>query len=138
LNKALIDTDIFSEMTKGVDQTVAANARSYRKAFGYYTISVFTFMEIIRGYQKKQASRQMQAFLAGIASEEVIPFDQAAAELAGKIAGDLERVGRPIGLTDPMIASTPIQHGLELVTGNTTHFQYVQQLGYPLTLVNWR
>ena len=138
MNKAIIDTDIFSEITKGVDQTVAANARSYRKAFGYYTISAVTFMEIIRGYQKKQASRQMQDFLAGIASEEVIPFDQAAAELAGKIAGELERVGRPIGITDPMIAATAIEHGLELVTGNTTHFQRIQQLGYPLTLVNWR
>jgi predicted nucleic acid-binding protein len=138
LNKALIDTDMFSEITKGVDQTVAANARNYRAAFGRYTISAVTFMEIIRGYQKKQASRQMQAFLAGIASEEVIPFDQAAAELAGKIAGELERVGRPIGVTDPMIAATAIEHRLELVTGNTMHFQYVQQLGYPLTLVNWR
>jgi predicted nucleic acid-binding protein len=37
-----------------------------------------------------------------------------------------------------MIAATAIEHGLELVTGNTTHFQRVQQLGYPLTLVNWR
>ena len=138
MNKALIDTDIFSEMTKGVDQTVAANAKAYRIAFGRYTISAVTFMEVIRGYQKKQASRQLQAFLAGITSEEVIPFDQADAELAGKIAGELQRVGRPVGVADPMIAATAIKHGLELVTGNTTHFQRVQQLGYSLTLVNWR
>ena len=32
LNKALIDTDIFSEMTKGIDQTVAANARATTSA----------------------------------------------------------------------------------------------------------
>jgi predicted nucleic acid-binding protein len=138
LNKALIDTDIFSEMTKGIDQTVAANARAYRTAFGRYTVSAVTLMEVIRGYQKKQASRQLQTFLAGIATEEVVPFNQADAELAGKIAGELQRVGRPIGVTDPMIAATAINHSLELVTGNTTHFQRVQQLGYPLTLVNWR
>jgi predicted nucleic acid-binding protein len=138
LNKALIDTDIFSEMTKGVDQTVAANARAYRTAFGHYTISAVTLMEMIRGYQKKQASRQLQIFLAGIVTEEVIPFDQPAAELAGKIAGELEHVGRPIGVADPMIAAIAITHGLELVTGNTTHFQRVQQIGYPLVLVNWR
>lgn len=138
MNKAIIDTDIFSEITKGVNQTVAANARVYRTAFARYTISAVTFMEVIRGYQRKQASRQLQSFLAAIVSEEVIPFGQAAAELAGKIAGELERVGRPIGVTDPMIAAIAIDQGLELITGNTTHFQRIQQLGYPLTLVNWR
>jgi hypothetical protein len=37
-------------------------------------------------------------------------------------------------LADPMIAAVGLQHGLELVTGNTAHFQRIQQLGYPLTL----
>jgi len=41
-------------------------------------------------------------------------------------------------LADPMIAAIALHHGLELVTGNTVHFQRIQQLGYPLTLVNWR
>ena len=95
-------------------------------------------MEVIRGYQKKQATRQLQNFLTAIASEEVIPFDQAAAELAGRIAGELERTGQPIGLADPMIAAIALTHGLEMVTGNTAHFQRVQQLGYPLILANWR
>jgi tRNA(fMet)-specific endonuclease VapC len=56
LNKALLDTDIFSEIAKGVDQAVARHAAAYRSAFNRYTISV-TLMEIIRGYQQKQASR---------------------------------------------------------------------------------
>lgn len=138
MNKAIIDTDIFSEITKGVDQTVAAHAKAYRAAFARYTISAVTFMEVIRGYQKKGAMQQLHTFLAAIPSEEVLAFNQTAAELAGKIAGDLERTGRPIGITDPMIAAAALTHGLDLVTGNTAHFQYVQQLGYPLTLVNWR
>jgi tRNA(fMet)-specific endonuclease VapC len=138
LNKAILDTDIFSEITKGVNQTVAGHARAYRTAFTRYTISAVTFMEVIRGYQKKQALRQLQSFLAAIPSEEVIPFDQTAAELAGTIGGELERTGRPIGLADTMIAAIALTHGLELVTGNTTHFQRIQQLGYPLTLANWR
>jgi tRNA(fMet)-specific endonuclease VapC len=121
-----------------VNQTVAGHARAYRTAFGRYTLSAVTFMEVVRGYQGKPASRQRPSFLAAIASEEVIPFGQAAAELAGKIAGELERVGRPIGVTDPMIAAIAIEQGLELVTGNTAHFQQVQQLGYPLTLADWR
>jgi len=76
--------------------------------------------------------------VASLAILEILPFDQPAAELAGQIAGDLERVGRPIGVADPMIAAIALTQGLELVTGNTTHFQRIQQLGYSLILVNWR
>ena len=138
MNKSLLDTDIFSEITKAVNPTVAAQATAYRQAFSRYTISAVTFMEVVRGYQKKQATRQLQNFLTAVASEEVLPFDQPAAELAGRIAGELERIGHPIGLADPMIAALALTHGLELVTGNTAHFQRVQNLGYPLILVNWR
>lgn len=68
----------------------------------------------------------------------MIPFDQAAAELAGTIGGELERTGQPVGLADTMIAAIALTHGLELVTGNTAHFQRIQSLGYPLALSNWR
>ena len=80
----------------------------------------------------------MQDLLAAIALEGILPFDLAAIELAGRIAGDLERTGRPIGVADPMIAALAISRGLELVTGNTRHFERIRQLGYPLILVNWR
>ena len=138
MNRSLIDTDIFSEITKAVNPTVVAHATAYRKAFWRYTISAVTLMEVIRGYQKKQATRQLQHFLTSTAAEEVLSFDRPIAELAGRITGDLERTGQPIGVSDPMIAAIAIHHGLELVTGNTAHFQRVQQLGYKLTLVNWR
>jgi predicted nucleic acid-binding protein len=138
VNKALLDTDIFSELTKGVDRTVAQNGATYRAAFGRYTISVITVMEVVRGLQKKHATRQLQAFLANIASEEILPFDRDAAVLAGRIEGELERVGRPIGRADPMIAAVALLHGLELVTGNTSHYQRILQIGHPLALHDWR
>jgi predicted nucleic acid-binding protein len=138
LNKSLLDTHIYSEILKSVDQTITRNAIAYRQARGVLTLFTVTVMEVIRGFQKNQSQRKLQSFLSAIASEEVLAFDQPAAELAGRIAGELERVGRPIGLADPMIAAIALNHGLELVTGNTTHFQRIQQIGYPLTLVNWR
>lgn len=138
MNKSLIDTDIFSEITKAAKPTVIGHATAYRNAFSRYTISAVTFMEVIRGHQKKEAVRQPQKFLAATVAEEVIPFDRPAAELAGRIAGELERTGQSIGPADPMIAAIALHRGLELVTGNTAHFQRVQRLGYPLTLANWR
>jgi tRNA(fMet)-specific endonuclease VapC len=138
LNKAILDTDIFSEIIKGVNPIVAVHATTYRRAFGHYTLTAVTVMEIVQGYQQKHAARQLQAFLAALPSQEVLGFDQADAELAGRIAGELEYTGKPIGTADSMIAAIAIHHGIELVTGNTAHFQRVHQLGYPLTLANWR
>ncbi len=138
MNKSLLDTDILSEIGKGIDPNVARNATAYRNAFGRYTLSVISIMEIVRGWQRKQNALRLQRFLTSIASEEILPFDQPAAELAGRITGDLDRIGQPIGRADPMIAAIALGHGLELVTGNTAHYQRIQQLGYPLILVNWR
>lgn len=138
MNKALLDTDTLSEIGKGINPNVAANATTYRRAFGYYTLSAISVMEIVRGFQRTNSFQRLQAFLASIAGQEILAFDQPAAELAGRIAGELERNGQPIGVADPMIAALALHHGLELVTGNTAHFQRIQQLGYPLTLVNWR
>ena len=90
------------------------------------------------GFQKKQSVRRLQAFIASLPSMEVLPFADSAAILAGQVAGELERLGRPIGIADSMIAAIALDQGLELVTGNTAHFQRVQQLGYPLMLGNWR
>ncbi len=138
MNKALIDTDMLSEIGKAIDPNVIRNANAYRQIYGVLTLSVVSVMEVIQGYQRVGALRRLQVFRSAVASEEVLVFDQVAADLAGQIAGDLDRVGRPIGRCDPMIAAVAVVHGLELATGNTSHYQRVQQLGYPLTLVNWR
>ncbi len=95
-------------------------------------------MDVIQGYRRVGGSARIQAFRNALAHEEVIAFDQPAADLAGLIAGDLDRAGRPIGRCDPMIAAIALRHGLDLVTGNTSQYQRLQQLGYPVTLVNWR
>ncbi len=138
MNKSLLDTDILSDVGKGVNQTVTRNANTYRQAHGFLTLSVISVMEVIQGYQRVGAANRLQVFRNAIASEEILLFDQDAADLAGQIAGDLDRVGRPIGRCDPMVAAIAIIHSLELVTGNTSHYQRIPQLGYPLTLANWR
>jgi tRNA(fMet)-specific endonuclease VapC len=139
LNKALLDTDIYSDILKDINPNVTRNATTYRRANGRLTFSVISVMEIIQGLQKVGASpKRIQAFRTAIIPEEILLFDQDAADLAGLIAGDLDRIGRPIGRCDPMIAAVAIRHGLELVTGNTAHYQRIQQFGYPLTLANWR
>ena len=85
--------------------TVTGHALTYRRSYGHYTVSTVTVMEIVRGFQKTQATTRLNAFLTTLPQMEVLLFDQEAAELAGRIAGELDRVGRPIGAADTMIAA---------------------------------
>ena len=122
MDKTLLDTDLFSEILKGVDQRVVARAKAYHTAFGYYTISVITVMEVIKGLHKLQREGRVQQFLAVLPDVEVLTADLHSSELAGRMYADLERTGQPIGRADPMIAAIALHHGLTLVTGNISHY----------------
>ena len=66
MNKAIIDTDIYSEVLKAVHPTVSRNA-ALTSATGGYTVSVITLMEIVQGFQQTQSTRRLQNFLAAVA-----------------------------------------------------------------------
>jgi tRNA(fMet)-specific endonuclease VapC len=138
MDKALLDTDIFSETLKGIDQGVVGKANAYRSTFGRYTISVITVMEIVKGLHKLQREVRLQQFLVGLSTVELLTLDLSSAELAGRVYADLERIGQPIGRADPMIAALALRYNLTLITGNLSHYQRIQTLGYNLKLHNWR
>ncbi|HEY9851835.1 MAG TPA: PIN domain-containing protein [Leptolyngbyaceae cyanobacterium] len=138
MEKSLLDTDILSEVRKNVNQQVASRATAYLAIFNYYTISVVTFTEIVAGWHKRQREDRIQQFFADMFDAEVLIMDAVTAEIAGRIYGDLERTGQPIGLADAIIAATALQHDLTLVSGNLAHYQRIQGLGYGLKLDNWR
>ena len=136
MDKVLLDTDIFSEILKGIDANVAAQATAYRVIFGRYTISTITVLEIVKGLHKMQRKDRIQQFLDGLSAIEVLTVSIQSAELAGRIYADLERTGQPIGRADPIVAGIALEHGLLLVTGNQDHYQRIQALGYDLKLDN--
>lgn len=138
MERALLDTDIFSEVLKGRDALVQTRAKSYRRSHGRYTISSVTITEVIKGLQRLGREAKIQQVISAVSSEEVLSLDAEEAVIAGRIYGDLERSGQPIGRADPLIAATAIVHDLELVTGNTDHFLRIRLLGYQLRLSNWR
>ena len=129
---------MLSEVLKGIDPRVAKKASAYLRAFGRFTTSVLTVMEVVKGLHKQRRPKKLKQFMAHISAAEVLPFEQGSAELAGRIFGDLERTGQPIGRIDPMIAATVLHYDLALVTGNLGHYQRIQGLGYKLKLENWR
>ncbi len=138
MEPVLLDTDILSEVLKGIDRVVSSQATSYRKEYGYYTTSAVTVTEIVKGFQRLGRDDRAKQFVAALGKDEVLPLDRELAVIAGRIYGELERSGQPIDRADPMIAGIAIHHRLKLVTGNTKHFERIVELGFPLSLEDWR
>jgi tRNA(fMet)-specific endonuclease VapC len=138
VNKSLLDTDIFSEILKGVNQNIISSATIYRILFGQYTISTITTMEIIKGFHRVEREDRINHFKTALQHTQILPLDQPCAEIAGRIYADLEKIGQSIGRADPMIAAIAIHHKFTLITGNTSHFQRIKNAGYDLSLDNWR
>ena len=138
MKKALLDTDILSEILKAKNAGIVSKAVEYKENFERFTISVITVMEIVKGLHKVGRADALKKFLGGLQAIEIISFDENCSVIAGRMFADLENTGQPIGRADPMIAAIAMQHELTLVTGNTAHYERLQKLGYSLKLDNWR
>lgn len=138
MDKALLDTDILSEIIKGKNARVMESADRYCAIHARLCTSTVSIVEVVKGLYKLPAKDRLNRFLGIIPSYEVVALDTAAAIFAGQIYAELELAGQSIGRADPMIAAITIQHGVTLVTGNTEHFARIQALGYALKLDDWR
>ena len=138
MSKVLLDTDILSEILKGKSAVVTARARTYLAQQASFTTSAVSVAEIVYGLRRVGREDRLAQFEAALETAEVLPFDDDAARLAGRINADLERVGRIIGMPDVFIAAIALRNGLPIVTGNVAHFEQVRSAGYDLHIDNWR
>ena len=83
MDKALLDTDILSDILKKKDRAVSGRAREYRAHYGKFTLSAATVMEVVSGLCRLGAHRQLDIFLSSLDDAEVLPIDDNIAILAG-------------------------------------------------------
>lgn len=92
-------------------------------------VTIITVAELWFGAHKSArpaaARREMDGFLEPF---EVLPFDREAAEAYARSRLALERMGRPIGERDLLIASIALARGLAVVTHNVSEFGRVPGL----------
>ena len=138
VSKVLLDTDILSELLRGRSPAVRDRVASYLKQHDALTICSLTVAEIVKGLEKRAAPAQAKRFRDALPSMEVIGFGLGAAMLAGKIFAALDQVGQPIGRIDPLIAATAIHERLALATGNVAHYRRIQELGFDLSIEDWK
>lgn len=86
-------------------------------------------MELYFGAYKSQRPEHNLAVVERFFSQFVsLPFNDAAAQLCGRIRAELTNQGRPIGPYDVQIAAIALANGATLVTHNTREFTRVPGL----------
>ncbi len=128
MERALLDTDMVSEILKARNAVVKHNALSYLKEHGVIAFSAFTRYEIVRGYRRQEATRQLERFDEFCAHSELIPISSTILDRAAELWVKAYRLGAARNDADLVIAATADEHGRILVTGNVNHFEWIDQL----------
>jgi len=125
--KYLIDTNICIYIIN--KRPVAVIEKFKQFELGEIGISTITVSELQYGaaksiYRKKNEVR-LQEFLSPF---EIVAYDQTAAEVYGDIRFQLEKLGRPIGPLDLLIAAQAISQDFVLITNNEKEFKRLKKL----------
>src|SRR5262249_6094795 len=100
--KTLVDTAIWSEITRARNAVVSARASAYLAQYGRLTLSVVTVFETIRGLSQRRRDAKLDEFREVLDAIEVLDLDRTAADLAGRVYGELERTGQKIDIGDAL------------------------------------
>jgi len=95
----------------------------------FYTscIVIFELWYGVSKSRRREANTQVLAgFLSGMIHE--LAFDQEDARMAGELRADMEKIGKPVGDYDLLIAGQALRHKMTLVTANTKEFERIKAL----------
>jgi len=127
MKQSMLDTDILSEFLRG-NPKVIEKVADHLKEYGFVSLSIITYYEILNGLLYKDAKKQLQKFEDFIQLNKVIPLTLPMAKTAATIQADLRKKGTEIGHTDTLIAGIAITSELQLITNNTNHFKRIKRL----------
>lgn len=91
-------------------------------------MSVITAMELRFGLVKKPSTRVRAVIERFLDTIRVLPLDRSVERPYGELRATLERLGRPIGALDTMIAAHALALRAVLVTNNLREFRRVTGL----------
>ena len=128
----LLDTNACIALINGKPLAVRTKFQKATDAGAQVLVSSVALFELWYGVAKSSRrefnKKRLEVFLAG--PVHPLPFEDVDAELAGAIRADLERVGKPIGAYDLLIAGQAIRNKLTLVTANLSEFARIKALAW--------
>lgn len=128
----MLDTNICIYAIKNKPELVLRRIKENWR-FGL-CISSITLAELEHGVEKSSyPDRNRAALMRFISILDVVPFDDVAAVEYGRICAFLQKIGKPIGTMDMLIAAHAKAEAVILVTNNVREFERVPGL----SVENW-
>ena len=124
---SMLDTDVLSEFLRG-NPKVIEKVEEHLKEYGFVSLSIITYYEILNGLLYKDARKQLTRFEKFVELNKVVPLTLRMAKTAALIHAELRKKGAEIGHTDTLIAGIALTSELQLVTNNTDHFKRIKGL----------
>jgi predicted nucleic acid-binding protein len=133
----LLDTNVVSALMRRDHDAAVVAWLDGQPAESIWTTSVTVFevqmgLELLAaGRRRRQLEQAFATVLREDLEERILPFDRAAASLAGAMAARQRRSGQSVEIRDVQIAGIAAARKAALATRNTRHFE-----GLGLNLVN--
>lgn len=131
----LLDTDTCSYILRQRPIQVLEKMQKMGEAGKSITISSITYAELLLGAERSNAKKKHLGLIRSLVEclDEILPWDERAAESFSKVQAALYKKGTPIGPNDTMIAGHVMSLNGTIVTNNTKHFKQVRNI----KIENW-
>jgi tRNA(fMet)-specific endonuclease VapC len=126
LTHYLLDTNIVSDLVHNPQGRVAKHIRKVGET--KIRTSVIVASELRYGAAKRGSARLSRQLHLVLGALEVVALDSPVDEVYGSIRAKLEKVGKPIGGNDLLIAAHAIALDCTLVTDNEREFSRIDGL----------
>ena len=122
----MLDTNIVSDLVRRPGEYIAQRAAALEP--GRMAISIIVASELRYGAERRGSMRLTKQLDAVLSAIEILPLAEPADRHYGLIRSELERIGRPIGHNDLLIAAHARALDRTLVTKNIGEFSRVPGL----------
>ena len=123
----VLDTNVCIDLGRG--DTATAELLEALEGRAPLAVTAITVHELVQGaYRAERVERELSIIRRMLQAFDVLEYNGAAGWIAGRLAAQLLKQGRPIGDLDTMIAATTMAHSAQLVTRNMKHFERVEGL----------
>ena len=122
----MLDTNAVSNLVRRPGGDVARRVAALDP--GSFAISIIVAAELRYGAERRGSARLTRQLEAVLSAIEVLSLEKPVDRHYGMIRSELERIGRPIGHDDLLIAAHARAHGATLVTNNIGEFRRVPDL----------
>ena len=127
MDAVLLDTDVFSYLTKAGDP----RGDVYRPHIKGKTVAVsfVTVGELYFGAEKRKWSgKTLSAFLERLKAVVIVPYDMELCKTYGRLKASLASSGVTVSDNDLWIAACAVRHSIPLISNNRKHFDKIPGL----------